>query len=1144
VDSERTAPPQISPEAQDQQAQEVGPEPTGQETARPSSRARRLKSQLRQSGYGDQLAQLAPPSPPPDSGPGATPGVEEAFTGGGAPLPPLDRIQSSFGPHDLSGVRAFVGGPAAAAAAELGALAFTRGEQVAFVRPPDLRTAAHEAAHVVQQRQGGAATPGAQQERQADAGAEAVSGGGNAVSLLGAKSQGGSPRTAEVQCKPDPAATDEAAPATPTPSPERAAEDARLAKQYAEGGRAMELEVRYGRIHGRMIEALRGLVGFSAIGAGKSGGAGKAWSLRLEEAAATLTESGRLLEAAQEEPATLQLLRAHAQAQQTLAREVAAHEGALIGIETAIAGVEAGEGAAARAMELLQETVAALQAAKSVRVPGPPEELAAGLKPPKLPKKKKEKEKKKAKAKEQGQEAPAKQADEGQTAMAAPAAASEPTPGEPSPAELLVAPRQAARDALAVLKGVHGDLAGWQGAKSLTKALTAASNLVQEYHDGGAMDQRAEGHLQGEHATAKMKSGGKVEQIDLSGGDLSEMWSILGILDFAPKTSLLADENLTPAVRKLVEDAVRQGIDGKPYDGAAEQIAAALTGQVPEAAPKLQAEIVKQTAETLRKIVSRNLRVVGDSATADGRDALLQAARARGNKLAQDIYAAGQSFPGGPSVFFAHLAAGYKHFGIADPFSWYESGLTEVDFLGQKGIKVTKEVAGSLVQAGRDYYALASGADEQPFSVQPETGSYNFRAGRGKSMKGVLCGADQDPWKSYHGTGRAIDVNYGSSKGGKQNTMVTDKGAWLVVEAVLRWRSDPQKPHEAAPLLTAEEMSARGKNDDIMERMRQASELFRDPHFTAWQAAFPGTLFVPAESLPPGKVPTRKEYEAALPADLKKQHEARVKEQAKLDSSAGGVLIGQAKRHRDIAAELVKAAQKSLKAIDAATTDAAAEPYRTVFRAQLEQTVLRPASLIEGEYKEARSQAAAIGTIPAYRPVVEAGEALEWTTETVRRTAELQVKALEALAAAAPAAAPVPAAEAGGKKGHKKHEKKTDKPAKTYLEVLRGVPANLAPTKAQWPTIAEKQKARDALAAAEAKRSESAGVDAARMKWELEVIDAFHRTRKSFLGDFAKNGFLDIPASLVTAMERNGWRWGGRWGGKSSADFMHIETDN
>lgn len=69
------------------------------------------------------------------------------------PLPYLDRIQRSFA-HDLSSVRAHTGPNASQAARAVGANAFTSGEDVVFAGTPSLRTAAHEAAHVVQQRRG------------------------------------------------------------------------------------------------------------------------------------------------------------------------------------------------------------------------------------------------------------------------------------------------------------------------------------------------------------------------------------------------------------------------------------------------------------------------------------------------------------------------------------------------------------------------------------------------------------------------------------------------------------------------------------------------------------------------------------------------------------------------------------------------------------------------------------------------------------------------------------------------------------------------------------------------------------------------------------------------------------------------------
>src|SRR5690349_21249576 len=67
--------------------------------------------------------------------------------GPGARLPHLDAIQRAFGPHDVRGVRAHVGGVAEQAADELGALGYATGDDVAFAQEPDLFLAAHEAAH-------------------------------------------------------------------------------------------------------------------------------------------------------------------------------------------------------------------------------------------------------------------------------------------------------------------------------------------------------------------------------------------------------------------------------------------------------------------------------------------------------------------------------------------------------------------------------------------------------------------------------------------------------------------------------------------------------------------------------------------------------------------------------------------------------------------------------------------------------------------------------------------------------------------------------------------------------------------------------------------------------------------------------------
>jgi hypothetical protein len=125
------------------------------------------------------------------------------------PLPHLDAIQRSFGPHDVGGVRAHVGGDAATAARSIGASAYATGNDVAFASPPDLRTAAHEAAHVVQQREGlslsgGVGRAGDAYEQHADAVADLVVRGESATALLESRSGGGG--AAAIQRTPAPAA--------------------------------------------------------------------------------------------------------------------------------------------------------------------------------------------------------------------------------------------------------------------------------------------------------------------------------------------------------------------------------------------------------------------------------------------------------------------------------------------------------------------------------------------------------------------------------------------------------------------------------------------------------------------------------------------------------------------------------------------------------------------------------------------------------------------------------------------------------------------------------------------------------------------------------------------------------------------------
>ena len=114
----------------------------------------------------------------------------QGISGSASPLPHRERIEQSFGPRfDLGHVQAHVGGAAAAASDAIGATAYATGHHVAFRSSPDLHTAAHEAAHVVQQQQGvhlrgGVGRAGDEHERHADAVADLVVQGKSAETLL------------------------------------------------------------------------------------------------------------------------------------------------------------------------------------------------------------------------------------------------------------------------------------------------------------------------------------------------------------------------------------------------------------------------------------------------------------------------------------------------------------------------------------------------------------------------------------------------------------------------------------------------------------------------------------------------------------------------------------------------------------------------------------------------------------------------------------------------------------------------------------------------------------------------------------------------------------------------------------------------
>jgi len=122
--------------------------------------------------------------------------ASHGLSGAGGPLPHGDAIQKSFGKHDVGQVQAHTDGPAAEGASAMGAEAFATGSEVAFSGAPSLHTAAHEAAHVVQQQAGvqlkrDDGAEGGAYEQHADAVADRVVRGESAEALLDQVAPGG-----------------------------------------------------------------------------------------------------------------------------------------------------------------------------------------------------------------------------------------------------------------------------------------------------------------------------------------------------------------------------------------------------------------------------------------------------------------------------------------------------------------------------------------------------------------------------------------------------------------------------------------------------------------------------------------------------------------------------------------------------------------------------------------------------------------------------------------------------------------------------------------------------------------------------------------------------------------------------------------
>jgi ADP-ribose pyrophosphatase YjhB (NUDIX family) len=125
--------------------------------------------------------------------------VHEAASRGvatpGTSLPHGSLLQRAFGRHDISSITAHVGDAAGASARAMGAKAYATVHHVVFDGAPDVHTAAHEAAHVVQQRagvhlKGGVGAAGDAYETHADQVADAVVAGGTAEHLLDAMTSG------------------------------------------------------------------------------------------------------------------------------------------------------------------------------------------------------------------------------------------------------------------------------------------------------------------------------------------------------------------------------------------------------------------------------------------------------------------------------------------------------------------------------------------------------------------------------------------------------------------------------------------------------------------------------------------------------------------------------------------------------------------------------------------------------------------------------------------------------------------------------------------------------------------------------------------------------------------------------------------
>jgi hypothetical protein len=169
-------------------------------TSTAGSRGVQLKAMLRATdGYDAQAAMLEPVQRhggKEDAG-HVHKAAAHGLSGSGGSLPHGGAIQKAFGGYDISNVVAHTDAAAAQGATAMGADAYATGNSIAFKGAPDLHTAAHEAAHVVQQQagvslSGGVGKAGDAYEQHADKVADAVVAGKSAEPILAEMAGGGS----------------------------------------------------------------------------------------------------------------------------------------------------------------------------------------------------------------------------------------------------------------------------------------------------------------------------------------------------------------------------------------------------------------------------------------------------------------------------------------------------------------------------------------------------------------------------------------------------------------------------------------------------------------------------------------------------------------------------------------------------------------------------------------------------------------------------------------------------------------------------------------------------------------------------------------------------------------------------------------